>query len=68
MTFKPQPQSPRARMIRFFEDNPDEELTISDACIKFGVTRRSMASRLWELRQRGIVETVTVIRRPKGIE
>lgn len=57
-----------ARFTQAPAETVDEELTISDACIKFGVTRRSMASRLWELRQRGIVETVTVIRRPKGIE
>lgn len=60
--------SVRAQMVRYFEDNPDEELTIADAAVKFRVSRRSIISRLYELRQIGLVETVTVIRRAKGLE
>jgi len=64
----PKTESARARMARFFDANPDEELTLDDALEKFGGTRGSMKTLLWDMRKRGEIETVTVIRRPKGIE
>jgi len=64
----PQTESTSARMRRFFDENHDEELTLADACIKFGMKPRSLSTLLWDMRKRGEIETVTVIRRPKGIE
>lgn len=35
---KPRQNALRSNLIRFFTDNPDEELTMDDICSKFGCT------------------------------
>jgi hypothetical protein len=52
------------RLARFFEENPDEELTIEMAVVKFNAERGSIQSALNRLMSVGILESVRVIRLP----
>jgi predicted transcriptional regulator len=55
--------STRARMLAFFEANPDEELTVAQAAVKFSVTEAAVQLAAAELERAGRVERVKVIRR-----
>lgn len=57
-------KSVMGRLQRFFEDNPDEELTQEQFCTKFDVPPGSAATRIAEALRDGLVERVIVYRRP----
>ena len=62
--------SVRTRMLQFFVDHPDAELTYDLAREKFGCTRSSVEHAVLALREDRIIETVHVIRisnRAKGL-
>ncbi|MBA3622876.1 MAG: hypothetical protein H0W48_00095 [Methylibium sp.] len=53
-----------SRLNQFFEQNPDEELTYADAAVKFGISERSVMSRIGEaIREGEPLKIVRVIRR-----
>jgi len=57
----------KARVKRFYFDNPDEELTHALLRAKFGITKWTAVWLLRELVEEGILESVHVIRlRMKG--
>lgn len=65
---RPIPGTLRDRIVRFYEQNPDEELTHADIHAKFGVTRKNTEQALILLRKEGLLESVHVVRlRRKGI-
>ena len=53
-----------ARIARYFAENPDEELTVEQAVIKFGVTGRAVTAAVYRAVQRDELEYVHVIRLP----
>lgn len=51
------------RVVRFFEDNPDEELTYEDLCAKFDTKIRTAHLQIKRAQHEGRgIEVVTVIR------
>jgi hypothetical protein len=56
------------RLKRFYEDNPEEELTFPDICAKFSCSYGAAAEAVKQLRHLGFLESVSVIRtRKKGM-
>ncbi len=56
-----------ARLVAFFEANPDEELTVNDIVEKFGSCRRTVENALYTARQDGEpLEIVRLVRRKRG--
>lgn len=67
MNDRRQPGLP-ARVRKFFEDNPDEELSYKAIMAKFGCTMWTARKCVYELAEAGYLESVHVIRRRvKGI-
>lgn len=56
------------RLVRFFKENPDEELTYPDICAKFGCSYGGAKNAVFNLRQEGALECAHVIRKPPKIE
>ena len=55
------------RLVRWAKENPDDDLTMADACIKFNTDERSLASRLSDAKAAGLpIEAVRVIRLKRG--
>lgn len=52
------------RLVQFFADNPDEELTIEIAALKFDAKPVAVASAVFRLVESGVLESVRVIRLP----
>lgn len=64
---KLQANSLYARMLDFFRQNPEEELTYDDAEAKFGAPRGSIVNAMSRAKQEGEpVESVHLIRRRRG--
>ena len=62
------PGSVVARMKRYFEENPEEELSYPDVCAKFSCSYKAAADAVRQLRYSKLLECVTVIRtRKKGM-
>lgn len=57
------PPSTVTRVQAFFNANPDEELEIGQACVKFDVAEQTLRLALRVLEERGVLEYVRVIRR-----
>lgn len=53
------------RIVDFFAENPDEELTMNDAMVKFDCTSRQLHETLIRLRSVGVIETPKLIRRAR---
>jgi len=51
------------RVLRFFIDNPDEELTLQDIMTKFDCTENYARVIISSLRSRGYVESTVVVRK-----
>lgn len=58
------PDSLRAKLMAFFEANPDEELTERQVGDKFGVSIHTVKEALLRLVRAGKIEKVKVIRLP----
>lgn len=58
------PNSRRARVLAFFDANPDEELTHADFRAKFQMPEWAAKDVVKDMRQRGELESIYVIRRP----
>ena len=58
------PYSLRARLLAFFDANPEEELTRSDIATKFCVAMKTIDNVLAQARKDGELEPVHVWRRP----
>lgn len=55
------------RIEAFFRENPDEELTVADAVVKFDRNEAAIVCCVRDLRRQGVLEGVRVIRRrPAG--
>lgn len=52
----------RDKVRRFFIDNPDEELLLSDIMTKFGMCEGTVRSTIHQLRREGLIESVHVYR------
>jgi hypothetical protein len=52
-----------SRIARFFESNPEEELSYSDMTLKFGASYSALRYAVKEAVKRGQIESVHVIRR-----
>ena len=52
-----------ARIVEFFERNPNEELTHDDACVKFGCDMKQLTNALIRLHSLKRVESVRLVRR-----
>lgn len=61
-------QSLRTKILRFFEANPDEELSGTDMAIKFGEARKIINVTLCRMRARGELERVNVWRKGGSAE
>ena len=62
------PPSIYAKVKRYFDDNPEEELTYQILMDKFNITRRVAFKVVYQLADDGLLEHVHVIRlRAKGI-
>jgi hypothetical protein len=64
-----QPGSPASRLEAFFRDNPDEELSYTDALAKLGMRPnqlRALRMAVCRASREGELESLYVIRRPKG--
>jgi hypothetical protein len=55
-----QSKSLSGRMLKFFRENPDEELTTTDICKKFGVTRRQVWNTLAAHKKGGLFHTRSI--------
>lgn len=56
------------RMKRFFEKNPEEDLSYRDICAKFSCSYAAAADAVKQLRYSRLLECVTVVRtRKKGM-
>lgn len=56
-----------ARILRWAKQNPDDDLTVEDACIKFGCSKRSLHTRMAEAKSDGLeIELVRIIRLRRG--
>lgn len=53
-----------SRMLAFFEHNPEEELTIAQAAVKFDAPAATVRNALRYLRELGKIENVRVVRLP----
>lgn len=58
------PSSCASRLVSFFADNPDEELTIEQAMVKCGVGREAIDMAILSLVRKGQLEKVKLIRLP----
>ncbi len=58
----PKHDSLAERLKAFFRDNPEEELTWSDASQKFGYSLDVVRATVYRLQAKGEIETVRVIR------
>lgn len=56
-------QATVARVVAFFEANPDEELQLKDMQQKFGISYRAAQMAAVRLRDRGDFESLTVLRK-----
>lgn len=54
------------RLTKFYEDNPEEELTYEDICTKFEVSYSQAKNAVQYLARSGLVEGVYLIRRKKS--
>ena len=54
-TYRPRPGSLVARVLAFFEHNPDEELSRSDVAVKFGLGITSVSGTLAAAVQAGLL-------------
>lgn len=59
------PDGLASKLLQYFAANPDEELSFSDASVKFDVKVRSLYARTTDLKAQGELEVVTVIRLKK---
>lgn len=50
------------RIMRFFTENPDEELNYADLEVKFAASRRTIHCAVWRLSARGLLESVRIVR------
>lgn len=65
---KPRSDSLAARMLAYFQANPDEELLRQDVAEKFGAKMKSVDFAIGRLRDQGYLESVHVVRlRERGI-
>jgi hypothetical protein len=61
-----QPGGVGARLLRFFADNPHEELTMADMQLKFGCGSQTLRSAIRNLRRDGaVIECLTLYRAVK---
>lgn len=60
----PQKGKTPARLLAYFAENPDEELSPADAAEKLGVTLHTVHVAANRLHQDGVLESVHVIRLP----
>lgn len=56
-------QSLRTKILRFFEDNPEEELSGPDIAVKFDTPKQILNVTLHRMRARGELERVNVWRK-----
>lgn len=59
---KPKLPGLRAKLTRFYLDNPDEELTIDDIVQKFGYSRQTVHNMVSALKCEGLIHTSLVVR------
>lgn len=59
-----QKNSLAGRLMRFYAENPHEELTFADIATKFGCTQRNALTTVQRLKAKGLVESVHVVRAP----
>ena len=59
------PNSLRAKILAYFEANPDEELTRADIAEKFCKSQKTMDGTLARLREDGEIEAAHVYRLPQ---
>jgi Fic family protein len=52
------------KLVQFFEDNPDEELTLQIAVIKFNASPVAVQTAISRLVEAGVLESIKVIRLP----
>lgn len=52
------------RLVKFFTENPDEELTIEMGAIKFDARPAAFAKAVHRLVESGVLESVKVVRLP----
>jgi hypothetical protein len=58
------PGSISDRFSRYFAENPDEELTLDDAALKFGIgNRKVLCQAILKLKRKGLIDVCYVIRR-----
>jgi len=62
------PNSLRARVRRFYRDNPGEYLTYADMQQKFDCTYQQAATVVHALAGEGLLETVSVVRAKEGVQ
>lgn len=48
--------SVKSQIIRFYEQNPDEELTADDMAVKWDVSKRTIERTISELRNEGFLQ------------
>lgn len=68
---RPGPQAPRAgslraKLLAYFQANPDEELTRADIVTKFGLSANSLDKVLQRMKEKGEIERASVWRAPRG--
>lgn len=61
---KLRPDGLASRVLAYFERNPDEELTIEQAAVKFDAPVPTVRNALRYLRELGKIENVRVVRLP----
>jgi len=54
---RPDPDSLQGRLRAFFDANPQEELTLEDAAVKFDATDRSVVHAVHALRRAGVLRS-----------
>jgi transcriptional regulator GlxA family with amidase domain len=64
----PQRNSLLGRIVAFYQNNPDEELTYADMAVKFGVDERTVQSRVSDGVRAGYLERTYVVRLAAGPE
>jgi len=62
---KGNPPGIRRQLEEWFDATPDAELTLRDITERFGISKEHASTIVWDLKQRGVVERVSVIRRAR---
>jgi len=69
MTIRSLSEDSYAKRIRdFFDANPDEELTISDICVKLNICETAAYRLVGRLKQKGSIEAHYVFRKAQNVD